>query len=187
MEVLQDALPGTEIGQVCWIDLATSDATAAASFYSHLFGWSAAERHVRQRGIDGRFSTLIRNGTVFASLYQLTRGQIAGGVPSHWMPYVAVASADVALAILAQKQIVAGQQWGGLRADVGKDDSGNLLRAISWMPYPLCEGTLRGFGGLLEAFSSGVIKPTVVAAAYARIFHPPELEGSTAVRAMQRE
>lgn len=131
MEVLQDALPGTVIGQVCWIDLATSDATAAASFYSHLFGWSAAERHVRQGGVDGWFSTLARNGTVFASLYQLTRGQIAGGVPSHWMPYVAVASADVAAAMACARGaslIVEPQDIAGLaRICLIEDPTGALI------------------------------------------------------------
>jgi predicted enzyme related to lactoylglutathione lyase len=79
---------------VCWVDLATSNAAAAASFYSSLLGWRLTERQVGQ----GRFSTFARNDSAFASLYQLTREQIERGVPSHWMPYVSVPSADTAAA-----------------------------------------------------------------------------------------
>jgi predicted enzyme related to lactoylglutathione lyase len=94
MSVERHRPSGFEPGGLCWIDLATTDTAAAGAFYAALLGWSTAERHAGR----GRFITFARNGTALASLYQLTREQIAGGVPSHWMPYVAVPSADTAAA-----------------------------------------------------------------------------------------
>jgi uncharacterized protein len=94
MSVTRDRPSGFEPGGLCWIDLATSDTAAVAAFYAALLGWSTTERHAGR----GRFNTFARNGTALASFYQLTREQIEGGVPSHWMPYVAVPSTDAAAA-----------------------------------------------------------------------------------------
>jgi predicted enzyme related to lactoylglutathione lyase len=94
MSSFRKAASGVGAGGLCWVDLATSDTAAAAAFYRGLFGWSATERHVGR----GRFSTFARGGEAFASLYQLTRAQIAAGVPSHWLPYVSVRNVDAAAA-----------------------------------------------------------------------------------------
>ena len=75
-----------ELNRFCWVDLATTDQAAAKSFYGALFGWDVTNRHVR----EGQFSLFGEDRSHFASLYQLTRKQIADGVPSHWTPYVAV-------------------------------------------------------------------------------------------------
>ena len=80
------AISMAELNRFCWVDLATTDQAAAKSFYGALFGWDVTNRHVR----EGQFSLFGEDRSHFASLYQLTRKQIADGVPSHWTPYVAV-------------------------------------------------------------------------------------------------
>lgn len=78
----------------CWLDLAAIDSGRAADFYQEMFGWQT----VRQRANGGELLRLTRDGETFASLYQLGAQQIAGGVPSHWTPYVAVSNIDEAVA-----------------------------------------------------------------------------------------
>lgn len=79
------SIPGTE-GHFCWLDLAARDAGRAASFYTRLFGWQAAERAMG----PGMVTWLTREGADVGSIYQLGPQQAAAGVPSHWTPYVAV-------------------------------------------------------------------------------------------------
>ena len=79
-----------ETGHFCWVDLATHDADRAAAFYGDLFGWKPRDERVG----PGHVTRLLSNGTAVGSLYQLNREQIHRGVPSHWTPYVAVASLD---------------------------------------------------------------------------------------------
>ena len=85
-------------GTFNWADLATSDASGAKAFYSSLFDWTAEDIPVG----SGVFTMLYGSGKEAASLYQLSHQQRAQGIPSHWVAYVAVASADDT-AILAQQ------------------------------------------------------------------------------------
>jgi predicted enzyme related to lactoylglutathione lyase len=79
-----------EPARFCWVDLAAIDAERAKSFYGALFGWRAQAQHAG----DGHFTRFVLDGRDVASLYQLNRHYLAGGVPSHWTPYVAVTSAE---------------------------------------------------------------------------------------------
>jgi uncharacterized protein len=93
MSYVHDGIASQEMGRVCWVDLATSDPAAAATFYSRLFGWRPRVERIGR----GRFGTFAKDGGApFASLYQLTSSQIAHGVPSLWMPYVSVPDVDEA-------------------------------------------------------------------------------------------
>jgi len=78
-------------GTFCWIELGTTDAGAAKKFYSELFGWSANDIPA---GPGMIYTMLQLDGKDVAALYELTEQHRAQGVPSHWLPYVAVASAD---------------------------------------------------------------------------------------------
>lgn len=80
-----------ELGRICWIDLAASDADRARAFYAGLFGWQAQEQRL---GVGGSFTRLQHAGEDVASLYQLRRRHLEAGVPSHWTPYIAVRSAE---------------------------------------------------------------------------------------------
>ena len=77
----------------CWADLATTDDTQAASFYTALFGWSTRTYVIAH----GRFDTLSRGDVEFASIYRLARELVTRGVPSHWLPYVSTGRLDETL------------------------------------------------------------------------------------------
>ena len=83
----------SDMQRFCWVDLATTDAARAASFYRGLFGWTARE----QSANGGIFTRLQHAGRDVGSLYQLSGAQIAHGVPSHWTPYVGVEDIDAAV------------------------------------------------------------------------------------------
>ena len=82
-------------GQFCWIEVATTDTTAAGRFYAALFGWqiqdTAAEGH-------GPYTMLRLGGREIGGMYTLLKEQTDQGVPPHWLSYIAVASADDAAA-----------------------------------------------------------------------------------------
>jgi len=81
-------------GAFCWVDLAASDADRAKTFYAQLAGWTYHD----QRANGGRFTRCRRGGHDVASLYPLSPRERANGVPSHWTPYLRVASTDAAAA-----------------------------------------------------------------------------------------
>lgn len=83
--------PTHELGRICRVDLAASQADCAKAFYADLFGWQAQDKSVPA---GGSFTELQHGGEDVASLYQLRRRHLEAGVPSHWTPYVAVLSAE---------------------------------------------------------------------------------------------
>jgi predicted enzyme related to lactoylglutathione lyase len=121
------AMSKAELNRFCWVDLATADRASAKSFYASLLGWNATDRHVR----EGEFTLFGQHGTHFASLYQLTRKQIADGVPSHWTPYVAVPDLQAAAekaAGLGGRIVVPPQDVAGFaRISLIADPTGALL------------------------------------------------------------
>lgn len=78
-------------GSFCWIELGTTDAAAAKSFYAGLFGWTFDDRPM---GPDSVYTLLKHGGRDAGALYGL--GPQQQGVPPHWTVYVSVASADEA-------------------------------------------------------------------------------------------
>lgn len=78
-------------GDFCWVELGTSDPAAAKTFYAALFGWKPEDV---PPGGGGAYTLLKKDGKDVAGLYGLTAEQRKVGVPSHWLPYVSVASAD---------------------------------------------------------------------------------------------
>lgn len=84
-----------EPGMFCWADLQTKDHVAARRFYTELMGWEAADVPMA----PGRtYTRLGLQGATVAALSQLEPGN---PVPSHWMNYVAVESADAVAAMVA--------------------------------------------------------------------------------------
>jgi hypothetical protein len=80
-------------GEFCWIELATSNQSAAKSFYAALFGWTARDVPTR----PGEIYTLLElQDRVAAGTFAISPSESAAGVPPHWHLYVAVASADEA-------------------------------------------------------------------------------------------
>jgi uncharacterized protein len=76
-------------GSFCWIELATSDAAAARSFYTELFGWSVREDTM---GEAGTYYLFQKSGRDVGAMYQ----PAPGTMPPNWMSYIAVAGADAA-------------------------------------------------------------------------------------------
>lgn len=79
-------------GMFCWFECGTTDAAAAKDFYTRLFGWSAVDVAMPQ-DTGGSYTLLQVDGADIAGLYELA-GPRFEGVPSHWMTYVSVTSAD---------------------------------------------------------------------------------------------
>jgi uncharacterized protein len=77
-----------EPGTFSWAELATSDADAAKTFYSSLFGWDYDDAPV---GDDQVYSMARRDGRNVAALF-------ASEQPPHWNCYVTVESVDTAAA-----------------------------------------------------------------------------------------
>ena len=86
-------------GSFCWVELATTDQNAAKKFYTALFGWSVMDSPM---GPEDYYSTFQREGREAGATYTMRKEQRAQGVPPHWMLYVAVDSADDAVARAAQ-------------------------------------------------------------------------------------
>jgi predicted enzyme related to lactoylglutathione lyase len=78
-------------GNFCWFELGTKDQDAAKAFYTTLFGWQYNE-HELGEGM-GVYTMFTLDGKEVGAAYQLNE-QHQPGVPPHWMPYVAVDSAD---------------------------------------------------------------------------------------------
>jgi predicted enzyme related to lactoylglutathione lyase len=80
-------------GAFCWIELATTDQTAAKTFYTTLFGWSFEDSPMGPND----FYTMFRlGGRNTAAAYTLREDEAAMNIPSHWNLYVSVESADAA-------------------------------------------------------------------------------------------
>lgn len=76
-----------EPGTFSWVELSTTDATAARDFYTSLFGWDVEESPMG----DGTFYTMFRLGGRYAAAMYERRSQ---EIPPHWLPYATVESAD---------------------------------------------------------------------------------------------
>jgi predicted enzyme related to lactoylglutathione lyase len=79
-------------GSFSWIELATTDQTAAKVFYSGLFGWQPADFPIT--GSDQVYTIFQIEGRDAAAGYTIHGPMAAQGVPPHWGLYVATASAD---------------------------------------------------------------------------------------------
>ena len=86
-------------GNFSWIELATTDQTAAKDFYSKVFGWSSADYPMGPSEVYTIFQV---DGRDAAAGCTLQADQRAHGVPPHWNLYVAVENADATAARSAE-------------------------------------------------------------------------------------
>jgi predicted enzyme related to lactoylglutathione lyase len=89
MAVMTSHRPGT----FSWVDLAAHDVDAAERYYTQLFGWTA-ERMPFGPEPDDVYIMLRKNGRDAAAMYAMDPTQKAQGMPSAWLSYVTVESAD---------------------------------------------------------------------------------------------
>ena len=94
MTVIDHHAPGT----FCWIELATSDQSAAKTFYTSLFGWTTQEFPM---GPEDFYTIFRLDGRDTGAVYTLRADQREQGVPPNWLLYIAVDSADDAAARIA--------------------------------------------------------------------------------------
>ena len=75
-------------GTFCWNELATRDLDAAKRFYTELLGWQFQVSDAAGMA----YHEIVAGGEHIGGLYQMTAEY--GGMPSHWMAYVAVEDVD---------------------------------------------------------------------------------------------
>ena len=85
MSQMKEYPPGT----FNWIDLGTTDAEAAKSFYGDLFGWSYEDAPIPE---GGTYTIAKLKDEEIAGLFQ--QGPEMEGIPPHWTSYISVESAD---------------------------------------------------------------------------------------------
>ena len=78
-------------GSFCWIELSTTDQSAAKTFYDSLFGWTANDVPM---GPDGVYTMFQLAGRTTAAAATLRPVQHEAKVSPHWMLYIAVENAD---------------------------------------------------------------------------------------------
>ncbi len=76
-------------GAFCWNELATNDLAAAQKFYNDLLGWTLHE----SKTAGMAYTEIEANGRRIGGMYQ-TPPEMSGGMPPHWMAYVAVDDVD---------------------------------------------------------------------------------------------
>jgi predicted enzyme related to lactoylglutathione lyase len=82
-------------GLFCWVELGTTDQSAAKKFYSGLFGWTINDMPM---GPDSFYTILQLKGRDVAALYQLNAQQKEQGITPHWLLYISAENADAAAA-----------------------------------------------------------------------------------------
>ncbi|HYJ80682.1 MAG TPA: VOC family protein [Longimicrobiaceae bacterium] len=80
-------------GTFCWVELAAHDPGAAKRFYTGMFGWTADESKFGP-GDDDVYTTYRLDGRDAAAQSTMDQQRRGMGIPSHWLSYVSVASAD---------------------------------------------------------------------------------------------
>jgi hypothetical protein len=88
-------LPEIKPGSFCWVELGTTNAASAKTFYKELFGW---EYQDAPAGPGMIYSMIKLNGKDVGGLYEMPADMVEHGVPPHWLSYVSVTNADDATA-----------------------------------------------------------------------------------------
>ena len=80
-------------GTPCWVDLATTDRTAAKAFYADLFGWDYQDNPMDETG-EIFYSMAMTDGSFVGGMYEQPEDQRQAGIPPHWMIHIAVDDVD---------------------------------------------------------------------------------------------
>ncbi|MEM7331053.1 MAG: VOC family protein [Chloroflexota bacterium] len=78
-------------GMFNWVDLASTDADSAKSFYSELFGWSFEDKPIDGGGV---YTMATLHGYHVAGLSQHTPEMMEQGIPSVWSSYISHSDVD---------------------------------------------------------------------------------------------
>jgi predicted enzyme related to lactoylglutathione lyase len=78
------------VGKFCWVELLTSDVSAAQSFYSDVVGWTVAESGLADRD----YRIFSNDGHGAGGLMLLPEEAKAMGARPHWMSYISSDDVD---------------------------------------------------------------------------------------------
>lgn len=90
-----------EAGMHCWLDLATTDLSAATTFYSALLGWEFREVPMPDAS-GGTYTMAVVDGGDLGGLREFDEAERAQGMPPHWLLYTAVDDVDATAAKAAE-------------------------------------------------------------------------------------
>lgn len=91
MPVMTSHAPGT----FNWIELATSDAEAAKSFYSQMLGWTWIDNPMSDTMV---YTMMQKDGNFVCGLFQIHEQMMAEGFHPHWVCYIATDDVEAATA-----------------------------------------------------------------------------------------
>ena len=77
-------------GTICWRELATREFEKAKSFYGQMFGWDLQQSKITPM----QYAEIHTDGRAVGGMMPIDASWGENPPPSHWTPYVAVASAD---------------------------------------------------------------------------------------------
>lgn len=153
-------------GTFSWAELATSDADAAKSFYTGLFGWEAQD--VPMPGGGGNYTFLKQAGLEAAALHS----HLPDDATPHWASYVTVAGADDAA---ERARELGGEVLGG-PFDVGDAGRMAILRdpqgamVCVWEPKESIGARVVNDPGSLTMNQLNASAPTVARDFYSDLF-----------------
>lgn len=115
-----------ETGALAWCDLMTRDIAEAAEFYQALFGWAL------EVDAGSGYATFLHGGTPVAGMTGMPE-EVPPEAPAHWMPYFAIADADLATraaARLGAKVVVTPRRVDSMRFAVIEDPGGAMFSLL---------------------------------------------------------
>ncbi|MBI3204402.1 MAG: VOC family protein [Myxococcales bacterium] len=110
----------------CWVELATSDPTAAKTFYAAAFGWELADMDMP----SGKYTMATVGGKTVCGMMLLPDEAKKMGAPPHWLSYVAtndVAASLTKVASLGGKTLAGPMDIGPGTMAVVQDPSGGVF------------------------------------------------------------
>lgn len=85
--------PSHEPGTFCWVELQAHDPAAGKRFYTEMFGWTFTDTKYGPGDADV-YTIFELDGRKVAAQMTMEEHRRSLGIPSHWLSYASVASAD---------------------------------------------------------------------------------------------
>ncbi len=129
-------------GTPCWVDLATTDPTAAKDFYADLFGWAYQDNPMDETG-EIFYSMAMTDGSFVGGMYEQPEDQRQAGIPPHWLIHIAVDDVDATaarvpgLAVPTSRSQVSPRPYPAQRPPLpyGPEDQVRRVQAGGWVSF----------------------------------------------------
>jgi predicted enzyme related to lactoylglutathione lyase len=156
-------------GTFCWVELATTDQTAAKTFYNSLFGWAANDSPI---GPDAVYTIFRLEDKDAAAAFTLRPEERSQGIPPHWGLYVAVDSADdIASRAAGLGGKLIDEPFDVMQAGrmaVVQDPQGAVIRL--WQPKSSIGTGIKGIDGTLCWADLSTPDPAAATGFYSKLF-----------------